>query len=311
MAHGQRVAGRPLNIGAVAGLIAGVAGLGAAAMWHWLETADTAADALGFGLAALAGAGACAVWSRKTAADAQAALDLDIDALELALARRDWEPPAGSAAAGAAELRPIPLAPVEAALLIGVPAPVAVAALLAEFTRAGVAHYEPGEPPIVSVGRAHATTSYGRMLAVAGHGTAITGSIAAALASHAAAEASQKLAAGGHSASAQWYRARWRDLALTDGPMHALADDPMGRPAAARDFARDVLHALDPEVPIGTPWVAALAQRLGRDMPPVHIDTPQPIIVPLDAGLHTAAAGGAEVGAVTGVVGGALPGRAS
>ncbi|MHC5021393.1 MAG: hypothetical protein ACYTGX_15060 [Planctomycetota bacterium] len=288
---------RPLNVGALAGLIAGASGLGAAATWHWLDQPPAAADALAFGLAALAGAGACALWSRKAAADDQAALDLDVDALELSLARRDWEPPAGSAAADARELRPVALAPVEAALLLGVPAPAAVAALLAELARAGVAHYEPGTPPVVSVGRAEAVDGYGRMLAVAGPGTAVTAAIAAALASHAAAEASQKLAAGGHAASAQWYRARWHELAMSDGAMDEPADDPMGRPPATRAFARDALRALDPEVPAGTAWVSGMAARLAPDMPPVQIDTPQPIIVPADAGLHTAVAAGAEVGA--------------
>lgn len=297
------MASRPLNIGALAGLIAGASGLGAAGMWHWLEQPASAGEALAFGLAALAGAGACVIWARKSAADAQAAMDLDVDALELTLARRDWEPPAGTAAADMAELRPAPLHPVEAALLLGVPAPVAVAALLAELVRTGVAHFEPGDPPVVSVGRAEPDDVYGRMLSVAGAGTAVTASIASALAAHAAAEASRRLAAGGHAASAEWYRARWRDLALTDGPMDQRADDPMGRPAATRAFARDTLHALGGEVPVGTAWVAALAARIGRDMPPVVIDTPDPIVVPLDAGLHTAVAAGAEVGA-------ALPGGA-
>jgi len=294
------VAERPLNIGALAGLIAGVSGLGAAAMWRWLEQPDSAAASLGFGLAALAGAAACAIWARKSKADAQAALDLDVDALELALARRDWEPPAGSAAADAAHLRPVGLAPVEAALLIGVPAPAAVAALLAELVRSGVAHYEPGDPAVVSVGRAEPNDGYGRMLAMAGAGTEVTGAIAAALASHAAAEASQRLAAGGHTASIEWYRERWRVLADTDGAMDERADDPMGRPAATRAFARDALHALDRGVAPGTPWVAALATRIGAGMPPVVIDTPDPIVVPVDAGLHTAVAAGAEVGSLAG-----------
>lgn len=297
------MAARPLTIGAIAALAAGGVGLGAAAAWHWLEQPPTAAAALTFGLAAWAGAGACAIWARKSAADRQAALDLDVDTLELALARRDWEPPAGSAAAGAAELRPVPLAPIEAALLLGVPAPVAVAALLAELARSGVAHYEPGDPAVVSVGRAEPAGSYGRMLAMAGAGTAIDSTVATALGNHAAAEAGQRLAAGGHTASSEWYLARWRDLALADGPADEPADDPMGRPAASRAFARDVLHALDPEVPAGTVWVAAFAARVGPAMPPIAVEMPQPIVVPLDAGLHTAVAAGADVGV-------ALPGGA-
>lgn len=297
------MAARPLTIGALAALGAGGVGLVAAAVWRWLEQPSTAAEALTFGLAACAGSAACAIWSRKSAADTQAALDLDVDALELSLARRDWEPPAGSAAADAAELRPVRLAPIEAALLLGVPASVAVSALLAELARAGVAHYEPGDPAVVSVGRAEPSDGYGRMLAMAGHGTAVDATIAAALANHAAAEAGQRLAAGGHTASRAWYLARWRDLALAQGAAEDVADDPMGRPAATRAFARDVLHALDPLTPAGTVWVSAFAERIRRDMRPVSIEQPDPIIVPLDAGLHTAVAAGADVGV-------ALPGGA-
>jgi hypothetical protein len=279
----------PLAVVGLAAMALGAAALGGSAAWR-ATGRGVAPAATTVGLAAWIGAAGCAVWARKRAGDARAAAETPT----VTLARGDWEPSPGTAAAARREQRPVALAPLEAALVAGVPAPHAVASLLAELARAGLVHYAPGEPPVLTVGRTEPTEAYGRLLARAA-GQAIGAAAATALAAHAAAEAGRKLAAGGRAASAAWYAACWAEAGADGGPLEAPCDDPLGRPPASRALARDLASALDPLVLPATPWVRAVAAALGAGMPPVRVEPPTPIVAPADAALHTAVAAGAAV----------------
>ena len=176
----------PLSVAAMAGLALGAAALAGAATWQ-ATGRGTARGLTAAGLAAWCGAAGCGVWRRKQAADAAA----EAERPAIAWARADWTPGPGAVGLARREHRPVPLAPLEAALVAGIPAPHAVAALLAEFSRSGLVRHAPGDPPALTVGPVAPADPYGRLLANAA-GQAIGPAVATALATHAAAEAGRK-----------------------------------------------------------------------------------------------------------------------
>jgi hypothetical protein len=152
---------------------------------------------------------------------------------------------------------------------------------------------------VLTVGRVEPAEDYGRLLAKAS-GEEIGSAAAMALASHAAEVAGRKLAAGGRAASAAYYAACWAGAATDGGSIDAPCDDPLGRPPASRALARDLIAILDPALAPATPWVKQVAARLAAKMAPVSIEAQTPVLTLPDAGLHTAAAGGAAIGFTAG-----------
>ncbi|MCI0341104.1 MAG: hypothetical protein L0216_08105 [Planctomycetales bacterium] len=222
-------------------------------------------------VAAAISAAAAGIWRRKL--EALAAVERGRPAISLA--RGDWAPLAAEAERAAALARPVPLAPLEAALVAGCPPAWAAAALLAELVRAGVLREggviegdgRGGDPPALFVagGSPAGGDPYARAAGAGGPGARVGTEAVLALLAHAADALARRAPGAARAASAAYFAAAFREA-----PGAGNGDpwpEPLLIPAASVSFARDVASGLDPERPPATAWVPWLARLLRPAVP--------------------------------------------